>query len=321
MPTKRRPYNAATSALDEASFDTGRAPVSDAPERSGEYRIAVSRAAAPRVQLPKSTLRSMGHGHAHATAPARSDGDGTANAFAETPPFAARSRRASGTIPVTAADPDQSTRPRRASAAVELSTVASPCEIELLDLDLDAAESLPSSGHDDVQVAAKRSRAVRFTPEPMEAVRESAVSSPSRATGAMPADGGAPESAAVASTSAWSFVATSAADPSSEQEVAGAASCPASFDPRPGIVAFAGYGLAPEKLSETPSYALHVLARRRVLHAGLKVALVRRPQDVELYRAALGALDPVAFRKGLALLVAMMVAVAGVLACFIGVLF
>jgi hypothetical protein len=110
---------------------------------------------------------------------------------------------------------------------------------------------------------------------------------------------------------------TSSAEPDGP---AAASSGTPRFDPRPGIMAFAGFGLVPEKLSEMPAYALHVLARRRVLRAGLEVARARRPQDVELYQAAITAADRVAFHKGLMLLAVMASAVIGVIAALFGLL-
>lgn len=77
---------------------------------------------------------------------------------------------------------------------------------------------------------------------------------------------------------------------------------PAPLDPRPGIVAFAGFGIPPEDLTDTPAYALRVIARKRVLRAGLTVARAHRPQDVALYEAALECADGPAAAKGIALL-------------------
>lgn len=77
-----------------------------------------------------------------------------------------------------------------------------------------------------------------------------------------------------------------------------------SFDPRrPGIFAFAGFGLPPEKLSGAPTYALRVLVRKQVLRQGLAVARQQRSVDVELYEAALRTADPDAYSKGLLVLV------------------
>ncbi len=83
---------------------------------------------------------------------------------------------------------------------------------------------------------------------------------------------------------------------------------PAPPDPRPGIVAFAGFGIPPESLTDMPAYALRVIARKRVLRAGLTVARAHRPQDVALYEAALECADRPAAAKGLALLVTVVAA-------------
>ncbi|MBX3232350.1 MAG: hypothetical protein KIT84_22255 [Labilithrix sp.] len=73
------------------------------------------------------------------------------------------------------------------------------------------------------------------------------------------------------------------------------------LDPRPGIVAFAGYGLPPEKLSATPAYAFHVLRRKLSLRSDLRIARMRRlpKRDIELYEAALACADEGAVTKGL----------------------
>ncbi len=83
---------------------------------------------------------------------------------------------------------------------------------------------------------------------------------------------------------------------------------PAPLDPRPGIVAFAGFGIPPENLTDMPAYALRVIARKRVLRAGLTVARAHRPQDVALYEAALECANGPAAAKGIALLVTVVAA-------------
>lgn len=189
-----------------------------------------------------------------------------------------------------------------------------PYEIDADDVDpelIDLLRQLEGEG--------QLSRAVRFTPQPMEAVKVPA--SGLRPYGEIDDERSvdtAPEPRAELVHSdqdlAWSIVPEGASSPEPPSAAA------TRFDPRPGIVAFAGYGLAPEKLSELPAYALHVFARRRILHAGLAIARTRRPQDVELYRAALTAADEGAVRKGLALLVLMVCAVVGVIVAALGVL-
>ena len=83
---------------------------------------------------------------------------------------------------------------------------------------------------------------------------------------------------------------------------------PPAFQRRPGIVAFAGFGIVPTRLTDAPAYALRVLARRRVLNAGLAVARAQRPQDIELYEAALATADASTMTKGIALIVAVILA-------------
>jgi hypothetical protein len=75
-------------------------------------------------------------------------------------------------------------------------------------------------------------------------------------------------------------------------------------DPRPGIVAFAGYGLPPESLGAAPAYAVRVIMRKFALRDDLRIARLRRIQDVSLYEAALEAADEGAVTKGLALIAA-----------------
>ncbi len=79
----------------------------------------------------------------------------------------------------------------------------------------------------------------------------------------------------------------------------------ANVDPkRPGIFAFAGFGLPPSSWKDLPGYALHVLARRRALRRDLETARRYRASDVDLYEAALHSADIDAFRRGLALIIA-----------------
>ena len=74
-------------------------------------------------------------------------------------------------------------------------------------------------------------------------------------------------------------------------------------DPRrPGIFAFAGFGLPPDSITGAPSYALRVLVRKGVLREGLAVARRQRSVDVHLYEAALRMADREAYVKGLFLL-------------------
>lgn len=87
-------------------------------------------------------------------------------------------------------------------------------------------------------------------------------------------------------------------------------------DPKPGIVAFAGYGIPPTKLSQMPGYAFRVMARRATLRSDLKIARLRRlPQrEVELYEAALRCADESTVTKGIAVVVSSIVGVVGLIA-------
>ncbi len=71
------------------------------------------------------------------------------------------------------------------------------------------------------------------------------------------------------------------------------------FDPRrPGIFAFAGFGLPPESLVGAPSYAIRVYLRKSILRDGLAVARRQRSADVDLYEAALRMADREWYLKG-----------------------
>ncbi len=189
-----------------------------------------------------------------------------------------------------------------------------PTQVEDLELFDPEGELAEESAEAETPVASKPPRTVRFTPQPMEAVKVSAApATPPAVTEDRPAFM-FPEALELQDTTAPSLASSSS---SSSSPSSGATH---GFDPRPGIVAFAGYGLPPEKLSETPSYALHVLARRRVLREGLEMARRRRPRDIELYEAALQVADQAAVRKGLALLAALVLVALGVLGALVGVL-
>lgn len=87
-------------------------------------------------------------------------------------------------------------------------------------------------------------------------------------------------------------------------------------DPKPGIVAFAGYGIAPTELSKAPGYAFRVMVRRLTLRSDLKIARMRRlPQrEIDLYEAALRCADEGVVTKGIAVVVSGIVGVVGVIA-------
>lgn len=184
-------------------------------------------------------------------------------------------------------------------------------DLDFLDGDPSAALHLGAlpAGHIEAETLAgtKLPTTVRFTPQPMEAVKASATATPGAFSER--ADPREPSSAASQEPSSGRRNLDAAAL-SSQPIIVGLPS----IDPRPGIVAFAGFGFVPEKLSEMPAYALRVFARRRVLRAGLAVARAHRPRDVELYQAALVAADEGAVRKGLLLLAALVIATLGVIA-------
>lgn len=82
----------------------------------------------------------------------------------------------------------------------------------------------------------------------------------------------------------------------------------ADADPRPGIIAFAGYGLPPDSIGKTPAYAIRVLSRKWTLRDDLRIARMRRIADVSLYEAALRCADEGAVTTGIALIVGATVA-------------
>lgn len=77
------------------------------------------------------------------------------------------------------------------------------------------------------------------------------------------------------------------------------------------IAAFAGYGVPPRSLWETPSYALHVRARKKELARELTYAKRGRSPDVALFEAALNAYDTRAARNGMTLLTMLAVTFVG----------
>ena len=96
-----------------------------------------------------------------------------------------------------------------------------------------------------------------------------------------------------------------------------------SADPRPGIVAFAGYGIPPERLMAMPAYALRVLARKYSLRSDLKIARWRSlpKRDIELYEAALACANEAVVAKGLALAVTTLACAVGAFVAAITLLF
>jgi hypothetical protein len=78
-------------------------------------------------------------------------------------------------------------------------------------------------------------------------------------------------------------------------------------DPHSALVAFAGYGSPPSSLWSTPSYALRVFGRRRVLRRELAIAKRHRKHDVAHYESALRAADSGAVSRGVLVFVAELV--------------
>jgi hypothetical protein len=95
-----------------------------------------------------------------------------------------------------------------------------------------------------------------------------------------------------------------AGEPASAPEPTSVASTQPTHDPRPGIIAFAGFGLPPESLGAMPAYALRVITRKWALRDDLQIARLRRIRDVSLYEAALECADEGAVTKGLAVIAA-----------------
>lgn len=94
-------------------------------------------------------------------------------------------------------------------------------------------------------------------------------------------------------------------------------------DPRPGIVAFAGYGLPPEGLAGTPAYALRVWRRRLSLRSDLRIARMRSlPQrDIDLYEAAIACADEAAMTKGILLVTATLAGALSAIAAVVAAVF
>lgn len=82
-------------------------------------------------------------------------------------------------------------------------------------------------------------------------------------------------------------------------------------DARPGVFAFAGFGLPPESIVGAPAYALRALTRQRILRAGLATARARGGGDAELYEAALATVDGKAMSAGLFVLALFITGVLG----------
>jgi hypothetical protein len=80
------------------------------------------------------------------------------------------------------------------------------------------------------------------------------------------------------------------------------------------VLAFAGFGPAPDSLAGAPAYTLRVLARRRLLVRGLIDAWCHRSLDADVYAAALRVVEEKAFRRGAIILAALGALVVGAIA-------
>ena len=68
----------------------------------------------------------------------------------------------------------------------------------------------------------------------------------------------------------------------------------------PGVGAFAGFGVPPNALLETPAYAMRVLRRSWMLRRLLAIAREQESRDVGLYEASLRSADLRSVASGLA---------------------
>lgn len=144
-------------------------------------------------------------------------------------------------------------------------------------------------------------RTVRFTPQPIEAV------APPRSAPRPPVANAPPSSSS-------SEARRSSAELPAVAPALSAAAPVLESDPRaPGIRALAAYGQPPERLLDTPTYALRVLARQRILRRELAIARHHRSADVALYEAALCSADRHALEKGLVVIAAGLASVLGVI--------
>ena len=267
------------------------------PEATGHVRATAVSAPAPSTTLPSMTAVSPARvDHVHRDAPSRRS---TADAFGAT-------HVVGGASKLSSPSPSNDEPPSCPvfTSEEDASSYVAPYGIEEDDVDPELVELLRQ-----LEGTGQPSKAVRFTPAPMEAVK--APVSGLRASVATHDE--PPVSSGLQRPAEEALPAREELASSNVPDVAPRSAAAATVDPRPGIVAFAGYGLVPEKLSELPAYALHVLARRQILRSGLEVARKRRQQDVELYRAALAAADDAAVYKGLVLLVVLACAVLGVI--------
>lgn len=87
----------------------------------------------------------------------------------------------------------------------------------------------------------------------------------------------------------------------------------AAVDPHAALVAFAGFGDAPDGLWASQAYALRVIVRRRSLRKDLAAARARRSPDVGLYEASLRTADDAVVKKGLIMMVMLALSFSGLL--------
>jgi hypothetical protein len=301
MPIMRRPQYGGARASAEEETASSEENASLESEHSGAYRVApqqrtTTKMWAQRPPMYPATLPSMSavtpmrtevatpsggqDATPHATAPVHPASDERKRAHSDSGPRGTRTLKMQAVRPVQAPPPSSG---RMLDDLDFLTHSRPPMMLEL---------AASPAGHATLETIAggKLPQSVRFTPQPMEAVQPPP-SEPASGRKSPPSSRTKVESAGAASG----------------REAPTSASRTQAFDPRPGIVAFAGFGLPPEKLAEMPAYALRVRARKRTLRAGLRVARKQRPQDVELYEAALASADQGAVAKGLALIVAVLV--------------
>jgi hypothetical protein len=186
-----------------------------------------------------------------------------------------------------------------------------------LELELDGVPS-GHTGYDTVAGPRAPMPVVRFTPQPMRAVGEPTLpvieEAPSEPTVTLVL---ARPIAATRPTASREMPITPSSSPVQRPVTPATALTPGRDPKRPGIFAFAGFGMAPDNLSAAPTYAFRVLARRRVLRRDLAIARARRSPDVELYEAALRTADEKVVFRGLAMVLGVVLGALGACAAAI----
>lgn len=336
MPILRNPQRGdAPAPVDDAGGDA-----SSVRDVSGEYRVIAPRrettkmwAQRPATPATLPAMNAVRHARpgaaperrassAHVAGGSRAHVVGASSAHVAAASRAhvagvssASSPRRTGTLKMAAVRPfEDATPPPSGRMLDDLDFLASehpPVALEL--------GALPAGhGARETMAGGKLPQSVRFTPRPMEAVQAPSSTRTAELRDARPAL--IPPSSGRAQVSSLELEALATPPTELATSVSSLAIGPLpAVDPRPGIVAFAGFGIVPDAVGELPTYALRVLARRRILRDGLKVARARRPQDVELYEAALACADEDAVAKGLGLAVAVLVLGVAVVAAAIAV--